>query len=415
MKRRSGDLARRSPVEWGVRVALASVIAGLGYFTVAQSLAEVLPDRDIERAHQLAPDNAPVTAKLSRLSILADPSATRRGRAEALAREALRKDPTAVAAVTTLGIIAEARQNIVEARRLFAYADQLTRRDLLSRLWLIEDAVRRGDAGQALHHYDIALRTSRASQDILFPVLATASSDPSIAADLVETLKTRPAWAEAFLSFVPSNSGDPRSTARLFLALRKAGVPVPVAAQTTLINTLIAMKRYSEAWAYYATLRPGADRSRSRDPGFSDPIEQPSSFDWVPASSASGLSAAIQRGPNGGLFDFSAPAGIGGQMLRQMQFLPRGIYVLEGHSINIAQQNESSPYWRLACASDDRELGRVIVSNSAENGGHYTGKISVPADCPAQNLEFVARPSNAVMGLAGQLDHLELRLADRRR
>lgn len=84
----------------------------------------------------------------------------RRREADRLARLALRQDPTAVAALATLGLNAQIRGDTNSARRYFAYSDKLSRRSLTTRLWAIEDAVARDDIPAALRNYDVALRTS---------------------------------------------------------------------------------------------------------------------------------------------------------------------------------------------------------------------------------------------------------------
>jgi hypothetical protein len=411
MRAFTADLKRRPPTEWGIRLVLAAVIAAVGYIAVVQSWAEALPDRDAAMAHRLAPNNARITAKLSRLLILEDPNLAHRAEEKQLALDALRGDATAVSAVTTLGLLAQVDGNDAAARRLFAYSEWLSRRDLVSRLWMIEDAVTRNNTAEALRQYDLALRTDRAASGVLFPVLASASNDPSIAAALLKTLAAQPAWTDSFITFAAGNSGDPEATARLFVALRQKGVPVSPDAQSTLVDALIAGNRFDAAWTYYASARPGAGRSHSRDTKFTMMNELPAKFDWNATSSGSGLSATLQPAAGGGLFDFAAPSGLGGQLLQQMQVLPAGRYILEGHSIGVEQRASSRPYWVLTCTSG-RELGRVDMPNSTEKDGHFAGSFTVPAGCPVQTLALVARATDAVSGLAGQVDYVQLRPAN---
>jgi hypothetical protein len=90
-----------------------------------------------------------------------------------------------------------------------------------------------------------------------------------------------------------------------------------------------------------------------------------------------------------------------------MQVLPPGDYRLEGHASGIEQPESSAPYWLLSC-SDGRELGRVVVHNATRDGGHFAGRFNVPAGCPSQFLTLVARPSDLVSGLSGQIDQVQL-------
>ena len=62
-----------------------------------------------------------------------------------------------------------------QGEALFHFASSLSRRDVPTQLWLIEDAVRKNDIPGALSHYDAALRSSLASQQIS---AATSSAAP---------------------------------------------------------------------------------------------------------------------------------------------------------------------------------------------------------------------------------------------
>lgn len=397
------DLARRSPQEWAVRLGLAAVAVVLGYYGVTFSLAQVVVKRDPALAYRLAPYDGRITAAYA--TSLAGPDATvkDRARADVLAKRALRQDPTAVSAVATLGINADVRGDKAGARQYFAYAQKLSRRDMRTQLFMIEDAVQRNDIPGALHQYDMTLRVFPTLGDMLYPVLASASADPEIRRELVRKLAAKPMWSDSFIGFVAGKGPDPKSTAALFIDLRRAGVVIPETARAAAVNALLTAGQIDAAWSYYATIRSGADRRRSRDLRFATMLETPPQFDWTPINEGSGLTTGIQ----GGIFDFTAPASAGGRMLQQLQLLPPGSYRLNGHSIGIEQATGALPYWTLRC-QNGRELGRVEVPNSNVANGNFTGMFSVPADCPVQTLVLMARPSDAVSGLSGQIDRVEL-------
>lgn len=409
MAHRKSRLPRRSQKEWAVRITLALLALALGYFAVTHSLAQVLRTKAPEQAYRLAPYDGRITAYLSAKMSGPDATAEERAESDRLARLALRQDPTAVAAVATLGINAQLRGDTETARRYFEYSDKLSRRDLRTRLWFIEDAVAREDIPEALRHYDIALRTSRGAPDLLYPVLGSAISDATIRSELVKTLAAKPAWTESFIGYAAVN-GDTVSVARLFQDLRRANVVIPDASQASVIGRLVIEENYAAAWSYYASVRPNADRRRSRDASFAVNLIAPSPFDWAPLGGDAGISTVIQSGDQDGIFDFSAPATVGGPLLQQLQLLPNGDYVIEGRTIDLDQAETARPYWVLIC-TNGRELGRVEVPNSSENGGVFRGRFTVNAGCPAQYLRLVARPSNAIGGLSGQIDEVQLRPA----
>lgn len=402
---RRGGLRRKSAMEWTIRGLLAVLLLIVGYIGMAQTLA-FASGSDVKKAYALAPWSGRIAASLALQLSKENASAAERRQADRLARLALRRDPTAVAAIAALGVNTQLNGDTATARRLFAYSETLSRRDLMTQLWAIEDAVGRGDVTGALRHYDIALRTSSNAPDLLYPVLGSAVTDPSVRAALLRTLVARPAWGESFVNYVAGNGADAKATAALFSGLKRAGFPVAVEASAVVISALILNNHWDLAWNYYASVRPGADRNRSRDPYFKINLGTPSPFDWTPVNDA-GVITSIQQGDRGGIFVFNVTTSTGGTLLQQVQMLPPGPYKLIGRSSGIDQPEGSRPYWSLSCR-EGQELGRISLPNSTQDNGRFAGVIRVPINCTVQTLTLVARPSDMVSGVGGQIDAVQL-------
>lgn len=401
-------MARRSTMEWAIRGLGAIIAALVGLVVVTGSIAAAVRGRDPAQAHRLAPVDGRWAALLASSLSAGEATPADRSRADRLARTALRQDATAVQAVSALGINAQVRGDTRGARRLFAYAERLSRRDLVTQLWAIEDAVARGDVAGALRHYDIALRASRSATELLFPVLAAAIDDPTVREALLRRLVNKPGWSPAFADYVAEN-GSPGAAAQLFERSQRIGVPVSEQDQATVLARLLAANDIAAAWAYYTSFRPGTDRQASRDPGFTAMLSSPTAFDWVTLNEG-GVVTSLQRGDGDGFgtFQFSAPTSVGGPLLQQLQFLPPGAYRLEGVSSGIDLAADSLPYWQLSCVGG-RELGRVTIPNSADRQGRFGGDYQVPTDCSTQLLMLVARPSDAIGGVSGQIDQVRLK------
>ncbi|MHA6724031.1 tetratricopeptide repeat protein [Sphingomonas sp. RS2018] len=399
---RRGALRRRSPAEWAGRGALALSVTVLGGFSVAFSLGQLVVKSDPVRAHRLVPYDGRITAAAAMALAGPDSTLADRRRANTLALQALRQDPTAVAAFSVLGVNAEVVGDVRGARRWFRNAQTLSRRDLQVQLWMIEDAVRRGDIPDTLRQYDITLRVIPRMWEVLFPILAAASDEPGIRVELAMVLAKSPPWGPFFVDYVAGNAPDPKIAAKLLTDLRGRGGTVPAQARAKMVNALVKSGSVEDAWTYYAAAGPTRDRRRSRDPNFAADPATASPFDWVPIDGG-GLTANIQDG----LFDFAVPPSVGGPMLQQMQWLPPGTYRLTGHSTGIEQAASALPYWTLRC-QNGQELGRVEVPGSSVANGNFTGTFSVPAGCPTQTLVLTARPSEAISGLSGQFDRVEL-------
>lgn len=397
------DLARRSVSEWTIRLFLATGLAVFCLFSITFSFAQMVVAEDPVLAEKLSPYDGRILGAYATSLVDENAGAAQRARADAVAKIALQRDPTAVSAAATLGMNADTRGDSVGAQRYFSYAQTLSRRDLRTQLFMIESAVQRGDIQAAVHQYDGTLRVFPRLGDMLYPVLALAAGNPPIRRELIKTLAGRPIWATDFINFVAAKSPDPQSTVVLFLDLYHAGITVPAGASATIVNALINAGRTDAAWTYYAVIHPGSDRRRSRDPQFSSRTMTPSQLDWIANNDGSSVTGSIQ----GGIFDFAAPAGVGGPVVQQFQLLPPGHYRLTGHSIGIAQTGSTGPYWVLTCAGG-RELGRVEVPNSNVSKGSFSGPLTVPVECPIQNLVLMARASDAAEGVSGQFDRLQL-------
>lgn len=386
-----------------MRLALVACAIVLAFLTVAFSMAQVLVKHDPALAYRLAPYDGRMTAAFATSLTGINATPKDRARADSLAKRALQQDSIAASAWATLGVNAEIQGNKTMARGYFAQAQKLSRRELRTQLFMIENAVQREDIAGALHQYDMTLRVFPHIGDILYPVLSSAISDPVIRRELVKTLARRPSWADNFLIFAAGDGFDPKSTSSLLTDLQRVKVAAPEIAQASVVNKLIAEGLLDAAWSYYSSFRSGADRLRARDPDFSANLEVPSQFDWTPINDGSGVTASI----HGGIFDFAAPPGLGGPILQQLQLLPPGTYELSGHSIGIEQEASALPYWTLSCRGGV-QLGRVEVPNSSTANGNFSGTLTVPAGCPVQSLVLTVRSTDAVSGLSGQFDRVAL-------
>ena len=397
-----------SPRSIALRFAIAGGLAVLGWLIFAHTLGQVMTwNGNPAGAYQLAPWDGRNGAALA--EVLATPAVGDYRRAGVLAETALREDATAVGAAATLASTAKISGQAARSDRLFAYAERLSRRNLATQLWEIENSVARGDIAGALRHYDIAFRTNAKARELLFPVLSNATDDPEIRAELVATLSLRPLWSDSFLSYVATVGPDPRGSALLFTGLRHAGVSIPRAAQSQLVTTLIARNLYSDAWAAYASGRSTGSSQHSRDPDFTAAVgdDSPAPFDWVPVTTPV-ISASAQRSGTKGLLVFSTGASVAGVLAQQLQVLQPGDYHLSGRSIGVDQPDASRPYWTLRCQPDGRDLGRVPLPNSAQANGAFAGNFRVPLACPSQMLALIAQPSESDSGVSGQIERVEL-------
>lgn len=328
------------------------------------------------------------------------PVSTEHSEPARLAREAIKMDATAVQALEVLGLQAQLRGDTSRAREIFSQSIKLSRRELRPQIWAIEDAVSRGDIAGALRQYDIALRTSRRAYDTLFPVLAAAIAEPKIRQHLITLLQTGPVWSERFITYVGRGTINPVAAVPFFRAGELADLPIDDVSRTSLVNALVKRGEVGRAWDYYKSFRDARTIS-SRNPNFSESIDDPAVFDWTP-SNAPGLSVSIQQGREGGSVDFSAAPSVGGIAIEQRQFLAPGAYKFESVMEGIEQPDRSRPYWALTCQSG-RRIARFPVPNSGDAPIRFERRLNVPSGCVAQSLALVVRPSDEISGVYGRV------------
>ncbi|MEK9213187.1 tetratricopeptide repeat protein [Sphingomonas sp. 2378] len=362
-------------------------MAAVGVWIGAQTLGVYVARTDPRTAGSLNGSNAKILGLRSYVDLEAGYLATSRQ----LALKALRRDPTVVAAVQTLGLIANGTGDMKNAATLLAYAQRLSRRNLQTHLWAIEYHVTKGDVIGALDSYDRALRTSLAARDILFPVLGSAADDPAVAWQLAKRLGRKPLWYDAFLWFVGSDPQvQPATAVRLFVMATRAGVPLQPAALSALISRSLDAQQYDVSWAAYALLRPGADRSGVRDPSFRHLPDIPAAFDWTLASDGS-----IQAQKDGGNLEVEAGSGTTGIAVQQRQMLPPGRYKLTVD--NDAVSPGGNLTWSITC-QNGTQLTRLQVMGHPR-GRSVSQAFMVPTNCLVQNLTLTVDASESPTNL----------------
>lgn len=311
--------------------------------------------------------------------------------ARALALAALRREPVNAIASRTAGFTAMLSGDAQEARRFFEYSESLSRRDLPTQLWLIEDKVQRNDINGALRHYDRALRVSSEARSLLIPILVQASADRAIALPLSELLKARPLWWSAFVDALITEGRSPAALAfivhRLRLRPDDAGERERLAHA---LSTLAGRGAIGEAYAIYRDARPEPERSALLRNGGFESGDSLGPFDWWLVDE-SGL-AAVRERRDGSSGDFAlslvAGNGRGGEVARQLLVLRPGRYRLTMRAGDIVGDPLARPIVQFACARGQQtSLAQIRLPTATSGGSRIAETITVPSSgCEAQLL-----------------------------
>ncbi|WP_141243820.1 hypothetical protein [Sphingomonas lenta] len=390
------------------RVLLLAGLAALLVFAARVTAGNVFAGRDPDFALRLSPGNARALGEKARKRIQTEQSPAARAEAMALAARALARDPGNVDAVVAAGLVKDLARRPAEAARLMRYSGKLSRRDFATRIWLIEDAVRRNDVEGALHHYDVALRTSRLAPSVLFPVLVQAVTGDDMIAPLSTTLARRPVWSYQFMQQLAQTGTDYRAMAALYEAVRRKGglVPEPTIAAAT--ARMVEAGAFGQAWSLYAGFNPGTPRAGVRNGDFARTEEAPTPFDWN-LSQLPGL-AAEPLGDNGGTLRFEATSGAGGVAARQLLLLAPGAHELSGTAYDVVLGGGGvSPSFRLVCAGGARVLSDAPLPSAASTGAAFRARFSVPSGCPAQWLELHVPSAEGPTPVSGSVGRVAVR------
>jgi len=219
MDRRLAGGSPRPPARRALDIAIVLVGLFLAWGAFVNALSnvakEIAPETVLGIAHD---DSGARSAQAARLSGRLDEPGVR-ARIADLVRGSLAYDIVNPRAIRVLGFVADADGQAARARRLNNLAQSLSRREAGAQLWLIEDAVRRGDVADALDHYDIALTTSGDSRPLLFPILAKALSDPAVRGPFSRLYSRNAEWVPSFLVYAMSEGHNPQAVADIVLSM----------------------------------------------------------------------------------------------------------------------------------------------------------------------------------------------------
>lgn len=310
--------------------------------------------------------------------------------ATADARFALQREPVNAVAARTLGLLTARQGNEAQANRLMRYSEMLSRRDLWTQLWMIETNVQRNNVGEALRHYDRALRTTESARELLFPILIEAAASPGVTPQLGRLLATRPAWWQDFVTRLVTEGRSSTAIEAIALAIR---LDPAVAGERSLlgaaVNRLAQLGDYQRALNLYRRAG-GAGNALVRNGDF-EAENRFAPLDWVLGDSI-GAGGMMQPGlPGGGraLLMVVEAGASGGTIARQLLVLPAGAYRFSALAGRVS--GEDRPRITLTCVRTNAALFDLRLPASGPAGQAVSQDFTVGgADCPAQWLIIAA-------------------------
>lgn len=290
-----------------------------------------------------------------------------------------------------------------------ALARQLSRRDLLTNIWLIEDAAAREDVAGALNQYDIALRTSRMAPSILFPVLDRALADERLIVPIGEKLSSGQPWVPTFVEYVAKEGKQPRPLAQALLSRPDSLSRLPDSLKSALLNKLVDSGSLDIAEKFYAGLsgtsaaRPAQSsiRNASFEPGGKWPP-----FDWsLIVSPDYGADIA---GRDQGLAIFAANEA-SGTVAKQLIGLRPGRYELQSDAL-IQAAAGGTALWTISCANQGAApVSTLALAAGGDNSKRSASQFIVPGTgCDRQWIRLDVTAGSDAEGLNGTISRAQV-------
>lgn len=401
---RATDMGKPA-IRAGIIIFISLIVATL---SVLVSMANISRAKSPDLALRFIPFDAEALALSAERQLGEAPDR----KAAAIARErataAIRRDATSAVAFRVYGMSASLLGEPARGGTAIRHSDSLSRRDFPTRLWLIEDAVTKGNVDTTLGHFDVALRTSPLAPDMLFPILDNAIGDPAIATAVTKRFRIGPPWLRSFVEYVivkgKGNVALGDIVARLPRTLPQIDQPLRLA----LVRNLIETGTAREGYRLYAASSGAQSRPEEgvRNPDFRAIGAWPP-IDWELTDEVS-MGAAIRDdgyGDNQGGIDFHAQPGIGGIVASQLLFLTPGKFLLRSISNRKVDDEQAMGVWEIHCERRDGPAVAILPMRArGENPQEFRTLFAVPPEqCSHQWLSLNLRAAQGQDELQGMV------------
>ncbi len=405
-------LRAKPPLYWVKFVAYFSLVGFVAYQSAAHAIANIAWQQNPDLALRFVPDHPLALSLKADIQFMESQSPESLAKVEKWSKQSLRGQPLNAVAVRLLGYVADARGDNKKARELMLLAHKISRRDFGTQLWLIEDAVSRGDKQQALYHYDIAMRTTASSHQILFPTLVGALSDIEVRKGLAPYIRQRPNWLPAFLNEAISTAENPANVAD---TLVKAG-PFPDTKDyhnisNNLLAQLAAKSKFLAFRQYYLSLPESVDdtlQSAALNRATVNLRHNAAGWQLMDNPAIGGAFSNIDRA---GRYSLSAFAGSGerGELMRKYLFLKPGSYRFAANYDAAEGADNAEIRWDLQCLSAKGNSSAWFAATPVRKGRSATAQeFEIGSNCANQMLMLQLAGGSSQIGTEFVLQSVDI-------
>lgn len=305
----------------------------------------------------------------------------------ALAIKALKAQLVNPSAVRTLGYFADSMGERKKALALIEAAERLSRRDAGAQVWLLDHDARANNAKGALAHYDILLRTNPASQDVLFPRLLEAISDPSIRSALRPFVENNEGWGNAFLLYATSEGKNLQNVVELMIESdRKSDTDLKFLQKVNLLKQLTSKKYYGEAKRLFLTMNDVKPESLASVRFLASDIDQvygPMGWQKLEVDDAG---ADFENADGKVILRAYANPNTTRGIARKLLYLSAGKYTLTTRTSTTKEADGAALRWDVSCASTS---GAPVIQEFPVRPPHDSATFTVAQGCDTVALDLV--------------------------
>lgn len=339
--------------------------------------------------------NLPKIALGAEFMVSNAPATSGVGHLRQMAKDATIREPVDSHALSLLATIVDYAGDRNNARKLFSLSEAISRRNSVTQLWLISDAVDRGDVAGAIEHYDRALRASLELREVLLPILVDAAGETQVRDELLPVIAKRPRWWQSFVTTLSGQSDSPELIGGTLRALNldiRDSQERALAEQ--LLLRLVAIKAYGEAARFANALEGMPPGERTLRGGAFETEEGVLPFAWQMRDEGA-VRAYLERVATDSVgLRLTASAGSSGRVAWQMISLGAGVHFLSGVAGGVSKERLSQPWIEIVCV-DGESLGRFSLPPGPDTEGvSFRFPIEVrKGDCDVQWLNIMTAPA----------------------
>ena len=400
---RFATLKAKGSLYWAKLAVWTALVGYLAWLSFIHALANITWQQNPDMALRFVPDHPLALSRKADELFAKSQSPATLAKVEAMAKQSLRGGALNPVAIRLLGYVADVRGNPDRARELMLLSQKVSRRDFGTQLWLIEDAVARGDKKQALVHYDIALRTTSSSYTVLLPTLASALADPEVRSALVPYVNNAPGWMPDLLVEAISTSENPTDIVDL---LRRSG-PLPKRPQYAsipdrLLSKLAEKGQFAAFQQYYLSLK-GSSPVTLQSAGLNKAtVNLPVAQAGWQLTEGTAFGGGFSAFGNAGTSSLTAFAGSGerGELMRKYLFLKPGTYRFSASFDAQEAAPDSEIRWEMLCLTATDKTSKWLVASPVNKGrGSQSQDFSLGSECPNQLLTLQIAGGSSQTGM----------------